>query len=97
MIYRDKIDILSQILEAANGRRVTKMKMMYKAALSYVQLKEHLTVLTEKDLIHYDEYTQTFKTTEKGLRFLDLCNQISEMTKEEEQPSKPQRKMWLHR
>lgn len=73
------------------------MKMMYKAALSYVQLKEHLTVLTEKDLIHYDEYTQTFKTTEKGLRFLDLCNQISEMTKEEEQPSKPQRKMWLHR
>ena len=96
MIYRDKIDILSQILEAANGRRVTKMKMMYKAALSYVQLKEHLTVLTEKDLIHYDEYTQTFKTTEKGLRFLDLCNQINEMIKEEEQPSKPQRKMWLH-
>ena len=72
------------------------MKMMYKAALSYVQLKEHLTVLTEKDLIHYDEYTQTFKTTEKGLRFLDLCNQINEMIKEEEQPSKPQRKMWLH-
>jgi predicted transcriptional regulator len=96
MIYRDKIDILSQILEAANGTRVTKMKMMYKAALSYVQLKEHLTVLTEKDLIHYDEYTQTFKTTEKGLRFLDLCNQISEMIKEEEQPSKPRRKMWLH-
>jgi predicted transcriptional regulator len=96
MIHRDKIDILSQILEAANGKRVTKTKMTYKVAISYVQLKEHLTVLTEKDLIHYDEYTQTFKTTEKGLRFLDLYNQISDMIKEEEQPSKPQRKMWLH-
>jgi predicted transcriptional regulator len=96
MIHRDKIDIISQILEAANGRSVTKTKMMSKAFLSYVQLKEHLTLLTEKDLLHYDEDTQTFKTTEKGLRFLDLYNQISDMIKEE-QPSKPERKMWLHR
>ena len=79
MIYRDKIDILSQILEAANGRSVTKTKMMYKALLSYAHLKEHLTLLTEKDLLHYDEDTQTFRTTEKGLMLLEAYNVLVDM------------------
>ena len=95
MIYRNRLDIISQILEAANGRSFTTSKIMYKAVLSYNQLKEYLTLLTEKDLLHYDEGTQTFRTTEKGLRFLDTYNRISYMMKEEK-PSTAQRKMWLH-
>ena len=65
--YRDRIDIVSQVLEIANGGDVTKSKIMYKALLSYNQLREFLTVLTDKDLLSYDGETQTFKTTEKGL------------------------------
>ena len=54
---------------------------MYRAFLSYKQLKEYLILLTETDLLRYDKHTQTFKTTEKGLRFLDIYNQMDEMLK----------------
>ncbi len=66
MKHRSRIDIISQILEAANGGNATKTKIMYKTFLSYDQLKDGLTVLTEKDLLRYDENTPTFKITEKG-------------------------------
>jgi predicted transcriptional regulator len=63
MKYRSRIDIISQILEIANGGNATKTKIMYKAFLSYNQLKEFLTVLTANDLLSYDFDIQTFKTT----------------------------------
>jgi predicted transcriptional regulator len=44
-------------------------------------MKEYLTVLTENDLLRYDLDTQTFKTTEKGLRFLNTYNQMDGMIK----------------
>ena len=82
MRNRDRMDIISRILEAANGDDdATKTKIMYKAFLSYSQLKEYLTVLTEVDLLSYDEETRTFKTTEKGLRFLDTYNQLGDVIK----------------
>lgn len=85
MRYRDRIEIISQILEAANGRNVTRSKIAYNAFLNYTQLKENLAALTQKDLLCYDEDTRTFKTTEKGLRFLDTYNLLGEMVKEEQQ------------
>ena len=82
MRYRSRIDIISHILEVANGGGVTKTNIMYKAFLSYAQMNEYLTVLTKIDLLSYDLYTHTFKTTEKGLKFLDIYNQMDGMIKE---------------
>jgi predicted transcriptional regulator len=81
MKYRSRTDIISQILEAANGGDATKTKIIYKAFLSYSQMKEYLTILTEKDLLRYDQETHTFKTTEKGLRFLEIYNQMGDVMK----------------
>jgi predicted transcriptional regulator len=81
MKYRDKLDIISDILGVASGGGVTKIKIMYRAFLSYPQLREYLTILTESNLLNYDAYTQTFKTTQKGLRFLNTYNQIGEAMK----------------
>ena len=78
MKNRGRTEIVSMILEAANGR-VTKTKIMYKAFLSYAQLKEYLSVLSENNLIEYHEGTQTYKTTEKGLNFLKMNNEIGEL------------------
>jgi len=75
--YRSRTDITAQILEAANGG-VTKTKIMYKAFLSYAQLKEYLTVLVENGLLEYIEGDQVYKTTDKGNRFLKIYNQIGE-------------------
>jgi predicted transcriptional regulator len=86
MRYRSRTEIISQILEAANGGvNITKTKLMYKVFLSQSQLKEYVKVLTDSDLLGYDSVTRTFKTTEKGLRFLSLYNQIDNLMKEEEQ------------
>jgi predicted transcriptional regulator len=49
---------------------------MYKSFLSYAQLKEYLSVLIENNLIDCLEGSQTYKTTEKGLNFLRMYNEI---------------------
>lgn len=79
MRYRSRTEIISQILETANGDGVTKTKILYKAALSHDQLKEYLTVLTESELLRYDRNSRTFKTTEKGLGFIQTYNEIDQL------------------
>ena len=69
---------MSNILEAANGG-VTKTKIMYKAYLSYNQLKEYLSILIENNLIEYLDGTNKFKTTEKGLNLLKMHNEMAEL------------------
>jgi predicted transcriptional regulator len=82
MRHRSGIDIMGEILDAANERGgVGKSRIMYKAFLSYAQLKEYLPALTESRLLRYDIDTQTFKTTQKGLRFLNTYNRIGEAMK----------------
>jgi predicted transcriptional regulator len=56
---------MREILGIANGSDATKTKIMYKAFLSYGQMKRHLMVLTQNNLLSYDLDAQTFKTTEK--------------------------------
>jgi predicted transcriptional regulator len=50
MKYISRTDIVGLILEAANGG-ATKTKIMYKAFLSYAQLKEHL-ILAFRSLLY---------------------------------------------
>ena len=76
--YRSRTEIVAMILEAANGG-ATKTKIMYKAFLSYAQLREYLSVLIENNLLEYLDGSQTYKTTEKGLNFLKMHNEIGEL------------------
>jgi len=78
MKYRSRTEIVSRILDAANGG-ATKTKIMYKAFLSYAQLKEYLAVLIENNLLEYLEGVQTYKTTEKGFNLLKMHNEIGEL------------------
>jgi len=77
MKYRSRSDIVGLILEAANGGG-TKTKIMYKSYLSFAQLRDYLATLTEQGLIEYEEIGHLFKTTSKGLRVLQLQNEINE-------------------
>jgi predicted transcriptional regulator len=78
MKNRSRTELVSMILEAANGG-ATKTKMMYNAFLSYNQLKDYLSILIENNLIEYLEGTRTFKTTEKGLNLLKMHNEMTEL------------------
>ena len=82
MRNRSDIDIMGEILDAANERSgAGRTKIMYKAFLTYAQLKEYLPALTERGLLRYDVDAQTFKTTQKGLRFLNTYNRICDAIK----------------
>jgi predicted transcriptional regulator len=78
MKYRSRTDISVLILEAANGG-ATKTKIMYKAFLTYLQLKEYLTMLSENGLLEFEEETQNYRTTEKGLRLLQIYNRVDRL------------------
>ena len=80
MKYRSRTEIVSMILEAANGG-ATKTKIMYKAFLSYAQLREYLSVLIENNLLEYLEGSQVYKTNEKGFNLLKMHNEIGELLK----------------
>jgi len=47
MKYRDKNEIIGQILEIANGNRVRLTKIMYEVYLSHAMTKEYLGILLD--------------------------------------------------
>lgn len=86
MQYRDRTEIIRQILEVTNDAvNITRTKLMYNAFLSHNQLKEYLTLLIKRDLLSYDSITQTYKITEKGLRLLQFYNELDDMMKKKSQ------------
>jgi predicted transcriptional regulator len=85
MRNRSRIDIISQILDTANvSTGATKTKIMYKAYVRYSQLGEYLTFLTERHMLSYNLDTHTFKTTARGLSFLELYNKIDHILTEQQ-------------
>ena len=100
MKNRDRFEILGLILQIANGyNNVTMTKIMNRALLSYNQMKEHLAFLTEKDLLGYDKDNGTFKTTEKGMRFLQIYGRMEDMVKPQQSPpseeQQERRQAWI--
>jgi predicted transcriptional regulator len=93
MTSRSRIDIISKILETVNSGVTTKIKIMYRANLSYEQLKEYLMTLYDMNLLNYDSDTQTFRTTEKGFRFLEIYNKLDEVLRVEGQ----QQQIWAQK
>ena len=78
MKYRSRTEIVEMILEASRSG-ITKTRIMYKAYLSYTQVKEYLSFLLENDLIKYEEGSQVYRTTEKGFHFLQVYGEISDL------------------
>ncbi len=82
MKNRDRFEILSLILQVANGgNNTTRTRIMNRTLLGYKQMKEHLAFLTERDLLYYDKDNGTFKTTETGMRFLQIYSRMEDMIK----------------
>jgi predicted transcriptional regulator len=77
MKYRSRSEIVGLLLDAANGGGATKTKLMYKAYLSFNQLKEYLALLGENALIEYEDGMHTYRTTEKGIRLLKIQSEMA--------------------
>jgi predicted transcriptional regulator len=80
MKYRDRNEIVAQILESANGNRIRLTKIMYDVYLSHAMTREYLVLLIKKGLLEYLDGERTFKTTDQGMNFLRIHNKVQELT-----------------
>ena len=79
--YRSRTDIVAQILQVANRHgNINKTRIMYYAFLSYEQLNEYIAMAVRNGLLDYGKVTQTYKISEKGLRYLQIYEQLEELT-----------------
>lgn len=78
MKYRSRTEIVSTILGVVS-HGASKTKIMYDAYLSYTQLTEYLSFLTENKMIKRHEGTEMYRLTEKGQKFYLKCKEIDEM------------------
>ena len=71
MVNRDRHEIAIEIMNrAVSGKK--KTELMRDVGLSYLQAKLYLGELVDRGLLQIDE-RQNFKTTKKGLEFLEKC------------------------
>jgi predicted transcriptional regulator len=73
-VYRDRLAIIADILEAAS-KNAKKTKIMYQANLSYNVLQKYLAEITSSSLIHYVPEQQCYRLTERGHDFMQLYKQ----------------------
>jgi predicted transcriptional regulator len=76
--YRSRTDIAAAMLEIALDGAI-KTRIMYKAFLSFPQLKEYLAVLEEKGLLDYISTDHEYRTTDKGRHFLKMYKDVGQM------------------
>ena len=55
---------------------------MYNVFLSYAQLKEYLALLIQNGLLVFLEGKKSYRTTEKGLKFLKIYEKMEELVAE---------------
>jgi len=77
--HRSRSEIIACILEVTNGNRVRQTEILYKTYLSHNLLKEYLILLLQTGLIEYIQGERSFRTTEKGMRFLHMFNQMGQL------------------
>jgi len=80
---------MAEILEVAREGTL-KTQIMYRANLSFAQLNEYLALLLELDLLEAIEEAEKtlYKTTNKGLRYLQSYREIRELLKKERKGSR---------
>ncbi len=80
--YRNREEIMALILASADKPEgISKTRVMFNCFVSYAQLTEYLVHLTKSGLVQHDHASKLYKTTTKGLYFLDLHNKMEEITK----------------
>lgn len=67
---------MTQILECVSEGAFTRTKIMFKAFLSYAQVKDYMKFLQEKGLVEYEEGNSLYRITDKGFDFLRKWDEI---------------------
>lgn len=76
---KDRSQLIPLILEILNGRPLRRYKIIQKSRLPYNQVNTYLKLLANCNLISLNDHDLSYKTTVKGLYYLRLHDQMSEL------------------
>ena len=81
---RDKLVIMTEIIGIA-VKGTSKTQIMYKANLSFSQLKRYLALLSRHSLLEKSAYDgrEVYKATPRGVEFMERQQQIIDLINEE--------------
>ena len=83
---RGRLSIIADMLDVAR-RGAIKTRIMYGASLSFSQLNDYLSFLLDMNLLRAVENPKRtiYKTTNKGLQYLQSYMEIGELLKKEKE------------
>jgi len=77
---RNRLDIMAEILEIARTQPVLRTQIMYKANLSFLQLKKYTSIMLELKLLELiqdkDSNRRAYIIADKGLKFLSCVHEL---------------------
>ena len=76
---RSRLSIIYQILTICNDDQISQTKLMYKANLSYFQLKKYVKTLMAKNLLHEVVRTgkKSYYCTPRGRQFIEAFRELT--------------------
>jgi predicted transcriptional regulator len=82
---RDRLHIMAEILETTQESQL-KTRIMYSANLSFSQLNEYLSFLTEKGFLraHLENGKKFYEATDKGSRYIEQYWEILNLLNQRE-------------
>jgi predicted transcriptional regulator len=77
---RDRLNIMAEIMEAAKGSQL-KTRIMYMVNLSFSQVNEYLSFLTERGFlrVHVKKRKKFYETTTKGELYIENYKEMSNL------------------
>ena len=78
--YRDRLDIIADILNVAS-REAKKTQIMYQANLSYKVLQRYLSEILTASLVKFENSKQCYMLTGKGHEYLDAYKEYARYSK----------------
>lgn len=87
---RDRLGIMAEIMELANGGRL-KTQIMYGVNLSFSQLKEYLSFLIEMGFlrVRVEKRKKVYETTAKGIQYIESYIEMSNLLRKPESAEAP--------
>jgi len=78
---RSRLSIIYQILWICHDAQVSQTKLMYKANLSYFQLKKYVNTLTIKGLLQeaVHDGKKSYRTTPRGRQYIDAFRDLTRL------------------
>jgi len=79
--YRNRLDIIADVLHVVGKEGAKKTQIMYQANLSYKVLTKYLTEVIEAGLVRLQRNERIYVITSKGIEFLEKYKKYSRRNK----------------